>query len=445
MILKFDISSQINHNGTKSQNNSLKQFTVHENAADFIIQGDLMLISLPKDVQSILNSLSLAGHSAYIVGGCVRDSLMKITPQDWDIATSAKPHEIKAIFPHTVDTGIAHGTVTVVFNRSNYEVTTFRIDGVYLDGRHPNDVTFTTDLEADLSRRDFTINATAYNSDTGLVDPFDGLKDIHKQNIRCVGHAPSRFTEDALRMMRAIRFSAQLSFTIDVDTYQAIAPLSERLGLVSIERIREELTKILSSSNPGALPLLEKTNLWPQILRDAPFVGDLYQTVSWLKECPKEPALLYALLLFNERNAADFMGHLKFDNLTIKETALYVQWLHKHIANQRYEVKTILNVMGVDHLKKLLILKGILEPHKREHWEAVRVTCEDIICSGECFTLRDLAVDGRELIAIGISPGKTIGSVLAALLDMVMSDPSFNQKEVLLDTACKLNKEMTVK
>ena len=399
-----------------------------------------MPILLPKDVQTILNSLSSACHSAYIVGGCVRDSLMNISPKDWDIATSAKPHEIKAIFPHTVDTGIDHGTVTVVLNRSNYEVTTFRIDGIYLDGRRPKDVTFTDDLKEDLSRRDFTINAIAYNPAAGLIDPFGGLEDIRRKNIRCVGLAPSRFKEDSLRMMRAIRFSAQLSFTIDPDTYQAIAPLSERLGLISIERIREELTKILSSPNPNALPLLEETNLWPQILRKTPFNGNLSQIVSWLKHCPKEPAMLYALLLYNEKKA-DFMKHLKFDNRTAKETALYVRWLFRHISNDRYEVKTILNIMGPKHLKNLLILKSILDPQKHDHWKAIGVTCEDVINSGECFTLKDLAVDGKALIEAGIPTGQTIGRVMAALLDMVMSDPSYNQREVLLDTARKLINE----
>ena len=396
-----------------------------------------MPILLPKDVQTILQSLSLAGHSAYIVGGCVRDSLMGMSPKDWDIATSAKPHEIKAIFSHTVDTGIDHGTVTVVLNRNNYEVTTFRIDGIYLDGRRPKDVIFTADLEEDLSRRDFTINAIAYNPIAGLIDPFGGLEDIRRKNIRCVGHAPSRFKEDSLRMMRAIRFSAQLSFTIDPDTYQAIPPLSERLGLISIERIREELTKILSSSSPDALPLLEGANLWPQILREMPFHGDLRQTVSWLKQCPKEPAMLYALLLSKEKGA-DFMRHLKFDNRTVKETALYVQWLWKHISNERYDVKTILNIMGPIHLKNLLTLKTILDPQKQAHWEAVRTTCEDIIKSGECFTLKDLAIDGKVLIEAGIPTGETIGRIMAALLDMVMSDPSSNQREILLGTARKL-------
>jgi len=389
---------------------------------------------MPKEVQSILTTLSNAGHAAYIVGGCVRDSLINILPKDWDIATSAQPNEIKAAFPHTVDTGIAHGTVTVVLHRQNYEVTTFRIDGTYLDSRHPEEVTFTTDIEEDLSRRDFTINAIAYNPATGLVDPFNGLEDISRKTIRCVGHAPSRFTEDALRMMRAIRFSAQLGFAIDPDTCKAIAPLSERLGHISIERIREEFTKILSSTNPGALSLLNETNLWPQILRGLPFQGNLSQAIPWLKQCPKRPAMLYALLLAGEV----FMRHLKFDTRTSKEAALYTHWLYKHISSERYEVKKALNIIGAYQLNNLLLLKEITQPENQPHWKAIHIICEDILKSGECFTLKDLAIDGQTLITAGIPSGKNMGQIIAQLLDMVMVDPALNQKDTLLEIALNL-------
>jgi len=393
-----------------------------------------MRIHLPKEVKFILTTLTNAGYEAYIVGGCVRDSLMNTIPKDWDIATSAKPHEIKLAFSHTVDTGIAHGTVTVVINRCNYEVTTFRIDGIYLDGRRPEDVTFTTIIEEDLSRRDFTMNAIAYNPVTGIVDPFDGLTDISKKVIRCVGNASLRFTEDALRMMRAIRFSAQLSFDIDTDTYNAIEPLSERLGLISMERIREEFTKILASPNPSALTLLIKTSLWPQILRGIAFYGDLSQAVCWLEQCPKKTAMLYALLYSDEK----FMRHLKFDNHTIKETVLYTQWLDQHISNDRYAVKKILNIMGDKQLKNLLTLKGIIQPASKSHWDMVFTTCQDILASGECFTLKDLDINGQVLIDAGIRPGKTMGQIMMQLLERVMANPSLNEAEALLEIALKL-------
>ena len=391
------------------------------------------MIHLPKDVQYILTSLASLGYAAYVVGGCVRDSLMHISPKDWDITTSAQPHQIKAVFPHTIDTGIEHGTVTVVINQCNYEVTTFRIDGIYLDGRRPEEVVFTIDIEADLSRRDFTMNAIAYNPTTGLVDPFGGLEDINKKNIRCVGQASSRFKEDALRMMRTIRFSAQLSFDIDPETYQAIAPLSERLSLISMERVREELTKILCASNPGALTLLEEANLWPYVLRGIPFHRSLSQVILWLKQCPKEPAMLYALLYADEL----FMKHLKFDNRTIKETVLYVHWIDQFIPNERYNIKKSLNVMGIKQFKNLLILKKIVQPEKESHWEAVQATCENVLRSGECFTLRDLDIDGQTLIEAGILPGKAMGQIMVQLLDSVMIDPSLNHKKVLLKAALK--------
>ena len=420
-----------------------------------------MNIQLPENVKLILTNLSNAGHSAFIVGGCVRDCLMGSIPKDWDITTSALPHKIKKIFNHTVDTGIAHGTVTVVIQNCNYEVTTFRIDGTYLDGRRPKNVSFTANLEEDLSRRDFTINAIAYNPSTYIIDPFNGLGDIQKKTIRCVGRASSRFQEDALRMMRAIRFSAQLSFSIDPNTYQAISLSSERLKMVSMERIRDELTKIMSSHNPAALTLLEDTNLWVQILRGVSFYGNLAQASEWLKLCPKEPAMMYSLLFFDniffdmetqpqnisEISAAyrdisqqvyKLMRHLKFDNRTIKETAVYSNWLKIFIENNRYSVKLALNSMGLHQLKNLIVLKKIIKPKETLHWDNVQTTAEDVVKSGECFTLKDLAIDGQALINANIPPGKVMGRIMEDILNRVMVDPSLNQREILIKIATDL-------
>lgn len=384
-----------------------------------------MQIDMPEEVNAILNFLNAAGHAAYIVGGCVRDSLMGIPPVDWDIATSALPEEVQLVRSsdrlnaHTVNTGIQHGTVTVVINRKGYEVTTFRIDGEYQDGRRPEDVTFTKDLEMDLSRRDFTMNAIAYNAKEGIADPFNGTEDIKRKNIRCVGEAASRFDEDALRMMRAVRFSAQLGFTIDPDTYAAIPPLAHRLKMVSIERVRDELTKILSSSNPYALPLLEETGLWQQIATRRP----LPKAAERLEKCPKEPAMLYALLSADE----EFMRYLKFDNKTIKETDLYTRLLREPIENDRYFVKVILNKIGPRRLDNLLTLKKIAGQD-----DSARAAFEGIISSGECYTLKDLAVNGKDLKNAGIPPGPAMGEAMAALLDAVMKDFSLNNKEQLL-------------
>lgn len=212
-----------------------------------------MIIQLPEDVRFIIHTLQDAGHEAYAVGGCVRDSLLSRTPDDWDITTSARPEETKKLFRRTIDTGIQHGTVTVMLKKNGYEVTTYRVDGEYEDGRHPKEVIFTANLIEDLKRRDFTINAMAYNEESGLVDAFTGKKDLEEGIIRCVGDADERFTEDALRIMRAVRFSAQLGFSMEDKTKAAIRGHAENLRKVSAERIQTELTKLVTSPHPEYL------------------------------------------------------------------------------------------------------------------------------------------------------------------------------------------------
>ena len=209
-----------------------------------------MKIELPKKVLFIINNLQLAGYDAFAVGGCVRDSILARKPQDWDITTSAKPEAIKEIFRRTVDTGIEHGTVTVMIGKDSYEVTTYRIDGAYEDSRHPKEVRFTNCLEEDLRRRDFTINAMAYNDDVRLVDVFGGMQDLNHHLIRCVGDPRERFSEDALRILRAVRFSAQLDFPIEPDTAKAVKELAPNLKNISAERIKTELVKLLTSPHP---------------------------------------------------------------------------------------------------------------------------------------------------------------------------------------------------
>ena len=206
-----------------------------------------MRIQLPEKVHKIIETLETAGYEAYAVGGCVRDSILGRKPDDWDITTSAKPGEIKNLFPRTVDTGIKHGTVTVLLAGEGFEVTTYRIDGDYEDGRHPNEVTFTANLREDLRRRDFTINAMAYNDRSGLVDIYGGISDMENQVIRCVGNAEERFGEDALRMLRAVRFSAQLGYRIDEATGEAVKKLAPNLQKISAERIQTELVKLVTS------------------------------------------------------------------------------------------------------------------------------------------------------------------------------------------------------
>ena len=218
-------------------------------------------IKLPDDVQFIIHTLQLHGFEAYAVGGCVRDSILGREPGDWDITTSAMPEETKALFDKTFDTGIEHGTITVLLNHEGYEVTTYRIDGKYEDSRHPKEVTFTRNLKEDLLRRDFTINAMAYSHETGIVDEFEGMEDLKRRVIRCVGCAKDRFTEDALRILRAVRFAAQLDFVIEDETYKAIAEIAPNLVHVSKERIQVELTKLLLSDHPEKIWMVDETGI----------------------------------------------------------------------------------------------------------------------------------------------------------------------------------------
>ena len=233
------------------------------NKEDFVIE-------LPSQVEWILKKLRDRGYEAFAVGGCVRDTILNRKPGDWDITTSARPEQVKAVFGKTVDTGLQHGTVTVIRDHVGYEITTYRIDGEYEDGRHPKEVEFTADLREDLRRRDFTINAMAYSHETGLVDIFGGLEDLKAGRIRCVGNAMERFTEDALRIMRAVRFAAQLNFTIEEETWRALSAIAPNLSHVSKERIQTELTKTLLSGNPQGVLAMEETGMSPYMTQSFP-------------------------------------------------------------------------------------------------------------------------------------------------------------------------------
>lgn len=216
---------------------------------------------MPYEAEWIIDNIRSHGYEAFIVGGCVRDAVLGRIPGDWDITTSAKPEQVKEIFGKTVDTGLKHGTVTIIKHGSGYEVTTYRIDGEYLDGRHPETVEFTPDLREDLKRRDFTINAMAYSHETGIVDEFEGMEDLKRRVVRCVGCAKDRFTEDALRILRAVRFAAQLDFVIEDETYKAIAEIAPNLVHVSKERIQVELTKLLLSDHPEKIWMVDATGI----------------------------------------------------------------------------------------------------------------------------------------------------------------------------------------
>jgi len=397
-----------------------------------------MAISIPNDVSLILNKLILNGHEAFIVGGCVRDSVMDVMPKDWDITTSARPEQVAAIFERTFETGIQHGTITVLIGQQGYEVTTYRIDGEYLDNRRPESVLFTTNIKEDLSRRDFTMNAIAYNPEYGFVDPFDGKGDIGRKIIRCVGVADCRFKEDALRMLRAVRFAGQLGFMVDDTVLSAICLRRHNLADISAERIREEMVKLITSPNVAAISLLKSSGLLPYVLARYTYRGEIEKTIGFLANCPEETNLRLAIFFAQSgEDSGEIMRGLRFDNKTIKEVRLYISLLHEDIIHSRYEIKKILRQMPQVHkdekcprqaaqiyFENLLTLKAIVHPHKAGKFEAIRQEARDIQASGECYTLRDLPINGEDLAAAGVPHGKEIGVKLEEILDTVMRDPT---------------------
>jgi len=397
-------------------------------------------VKIPKAVLFILKTLNSSGYEAFIVGGCVRDLIRGCVPKDWDIATSALPQQVKALFQRTFDTGIQHGTVTVLAEGGQFEVTTYRVDGEYLDGRRPVDVTFSAEIEADLARRDFTINAIAYNVERGFVDPFDGRGDIARGVIRCVGNAECRFGEDALRMLRAVRFAAVLGFAVDENAIDAIAKLKKNLENISAERVREELIRTITGMYPNAVSLLESTGLMYHALQNRDFLGDLQAIISQLEQlqmlenCSTTTAITLFLQNFSENSELKKILHdLRFDNKTIKNVSLFMQFFFEEIPCTRYEIKKILNIMPAEMFEDLVLLKEIAKT--TAHAQKLIEIARDISAKKECYTLRDLAINGDDLRATGISDGKKIGETLARLLDMVMQKPWLNTKESLLTEA----------
>lgn len=441
-----------------------------------------MWIQLPDKVHKIIDTLETAGYEAYAVGGCVRDSILGRDPDDWDITTSAKPEEIKNLFPRTVDTGIKHGTVTVLFSRESFEVTTYRIDGDYEDGRHPNEVTFTANLREDLRRRDFTINAMAYNDRSGLIDIFEGVTDIKNQVIRCVGNAEERFGEDALRMLRAVRFSAQLGYKIDEATRKAIQKLSPNLQKISAERIQIELVKLVTSPHPDYLRTAYETGITAQILpefdlcmktpqRHKHHCYDVGEHILHSMTAVEPDKVLRLGMLFHdigkpqtltvdadgtthnkrhpyegEKITRKVMHRLKFDNDTTNKVTKLVLYHDYDIMPTEAGVRRAINRMGEDIFSMIFAVRradiSAQSSYMREEKLAKAAYIEElykkILSRQDAVTLKDLAISGKDLIAEGIQPGKRIGEILAALLEKVLEDPGLNTREILL----KLSKEL---
>jgi len=404
-------------------------------------------INLPDDVRRIIKTIEDNGYEAYAVGGCVRDSILGRNPDDWDITTSARPEQIKSFFKKTIDTGIKHGTVTVMMNHTGYEVTTYRIDGEYKDGRHPESVEFSAKLVDDLKRRDFTINAMAYNESNGFVDEFNGIEDLNNHVIRCVGNPIERFSEDALRMMRAIRFSAQLGFDIDSKTYAAIVELAPAIRQVSMERVQVELAKTIMSDNPFYVKQYEQTGLLRENLSymDEILSGKLVKNaMAMLKYAPKSTVLRYAAI-FNmgepDRVKAELKA-LKLDNYTVDTVTKLVAYSKGTIEENEPAVREAVHKYG----KELLALMfeneearintkeeivGISLNSQRLHLNRIKKMYEDIISRGDCISVKDLDITGNDLMEYGLS-GVQIGKTLNELLHIVIENPKLNEKSTLL-------------
>ena len=396
-------------------------------------------IQLPYEVEWVIGKIRDAGYEAFAVGGCVRDTLLGRTPEDWDVTTSARPEAVKAIFERTVDTGLQHGTVTVLKNRKGYEVTTYRIDGEYHDGRHPDSVEFTPNLLEDLKRRDFTINAMAYSHETGIVDEFGGMEDLKAGIVRCVGRPEDRFTEDALRLLRALRFSAQLGFEIEESTYAAIKTIAPNLAKVSKERVQAELTKLLLSAHPERILLLKETGLSAQIVPgfDAVFAPALFSKLSRL---PAEKSLRWAgfLLCQSTKQAEAVLKGLKMDNETIGNVSRMIEGAKETLPLEKPAVRRAMSRYTPYQLEGALKLKELMgSPDAGE----IRRLREEIIRDGDCVSLKELAVKGRDLLEAGVERGPMVGKILDHLFDLVLLHPEKNDRELLLKEAGRFSQD----
>ena len=408
-----------------------------------------MRIQIPEKVNYVLRTLCEHGYEAFVVGGCVRDSLLNKTPADWDITTSAYPEEVKACFPHTADTGIQHGTVSVIVEHEPVEVTTYRVDGTYSDGRHPDSVRFTRSLEEDLARRDFTINAMAYNEESGLQDPCGGRTDLRNGVIRCVGAPEQRFNEDALRILRALRFASVLGFSVEQNTESAIYDLADRVRLVALERINVEFTKLILGQCADLVLTRYRGVLSRATGLRIPAVNDLDRLpasvpVRLASIADADPKLLKydnrtVRLVSDIRNAllalGDFSGGYKENSAdgtagdkgnstdalgAGRAVPLYKKENRSGEGTEpaRVQLRRLLRMFGEDAVRGALEIRG-----------DGTALLERILTDGDCFSLRQLAVTGRDL---GLPPGPKVGKRLNRLLDAVIEGELPNERELLL-------------
>ena len=435
-----------------------------------------MHIELPPALKKIIATLEDAGYEAYAVGGCVRDSVMGLTPHDWDVTTSALPKEVKACFRRTFDTGIEHGTVTVRMDGESFEVTTYRLDGDYEDGRHPKEVTFTRSLSEDLKRRDFTVNAMAYSDREGIIDLFGGCEDIASRTIRCVGDPGERFSEDALRMLRAMRFSAQLDFVIEKNTLSAIKELSGTLSRISMERITAEMVKLITSAHPERIEAVYDAGLtavffpeWDEMMATEQHhrhhcydVG--HHTIEVMKHVRADRVMRLAAMLHDvakpvckktdKKGEDHFVGHpqlgadmahaimhrMKLDNATIDSVCRLVRHHDERPIPTKRNVRRLMSRIGSDYMEGLIELKRAdiygqseyMRDEKLSEIDEIERLYREIAADDECVTTSQLKVTGRDVMDCGIERGPDVGRALKYLLSIVIEDPTQNDRDILL-------------
>lgn len=439
-----------------------------------------MKISIPDNAKIILNKLKQNNFEAFIVGGCVRDSVFGLIPHDWDICTSAEPEQIKNCFEdfNTFDTGIKHGTISVVINKEIFEVTTYRIDGEYSDNRHPESVTFTKNIEKDLARRDFTVNAMAYNDDRGIVDPFGGMDDLQNKLIRCVGNPDERFNEDALRIMRALRFASCYSFSIEQATVISIHKNAALLNNIAAERIREELIRLICGA--GAEQILNDYRdvfavFIPELTKCFDFEQhnihhkyDVFRHITHSVAVAENLLLLRMTMLLHDigkpfvcRKDPDgtchFKGHqqisadmaevilkrLRFPSSFIENCLKLIIYHDVRFDGSKKQVKRVLNKLGEENTRLLFKIQYADTMAQSEYQRDEKLAkintakeiFEEIIAENQCFNLKQLAINGNDLKAIGINNGVQIGRILNQLLEEVIDDEIKNEKSALLSKA----------
>ncbi len=446
-----------------------------------------MTLKIPEDVKIILNTLKENGYDAFVVGGCVRDAVLGIEPKDWDITTSAKPEEIKECFKpyHLISVGEQHGTVGVVINKKVYEVTTYRIDGNYSDSRHPEQVTFTDDIEIDLSRRDFTVNAMAYNEEKGLVDPFGGERDLKYMALRCVGNPDKRFIEDALRILRCLRFASVYNFSIESNTAVSIIRNKKLLSNISEERIASELNLIICGKNVNFILRRYKDVF-------AVFLPEIVSTFDFAQNTPhhnktvwrhitasvsniEADTLLRMVMLLHDigkplalrtdkKGIDHFKGHnhfsavlaktalqrLKYPTKFIEDAVTLIEYHDSRTSDNKKQIKHILKKIGEENFKRLIKVQRAdilaqskyMRESKLNNLELSQKAFDEIQENNECYKIRDLKINGSDLIHLGITDGKTIGDILEILLDSVIDETIENDRVSLKKKALELYKEL---